>query len=738
MLKRIKKLIGYGVFRDFSWSNQEPFNKYNAIYGFNGSGKSTLCRVIKSLNAGSLLEKESGSLVMLEMENFTTELKEGSPLREVLIYDQDFIGENFKWGEGISPFVVIGKKSQEEEEKYNALQARNKELDQQINELNSTVSSLITQIALKGTSSAGELKRELLSINPTKYGTTYNKTHFERELNGPRRLALTSFSKTKDDLANLRVQIYQEALSTIENAVPSLNYFESVIDEALSFLEAESPVKQIVEFSQKQILWLEEGLNLHLDKNECLFCSSTITAGRKELIEKQIHNEVSNFIRTGEDLVSKLQNLQPPVITCKKESLYQEFQDDFHIKLQLVEAVALEATSISGKISSAISSKVRFQDVQNTVRGEMAPVMEKLSTALNEMQSLVNQHNTKTIGLAQIKNNAVLEIENIYLKEYLVQTTQFELDKATHGSTITALNGEKDNNKKEIDKISSNLQSEAKAILAINNMLHLFLGRNDISLNFNPTKLKFEVQRRGGAAKRLSEGEKTAISVCYFLILLNSDLEKKLNTIVVIDDPITSLDSVNIYNAYSVMKENLREVKQLFIFTHSMIYFRLVIRMLADFKSSCNYVIETTSNRDSPDTTIKTLAKLTKETSTEYILLYTHLKKFVENVDKGIEFTDSDFLPFPNMLRKLLEAYLYAKEPGKVANDYEASLIKYGMNPEVAKKADRFCNDFSHARFDSLYGPEIESLGSTPTIIKSVIEELEKIDQMHFSSMKLA
>ena len=88
------------------------------------------------------------------------------------------------------------------------------------------------------------------------------------------------------------------------------------------------------------------------------------------------------------------------------------------------------------------------------------------------------------------------------------------------------------------------------------------------------------------------------------------------------------------------------------------------------------------------------------------------------------------------MLRRLLEAYLYAREPGRIADDYEESLIRYGVKNEVAKMAARFCNDFSHARFDSIYGTDLESLNKAPEIIKEVLEELEKNDSEHFLSMQ--
>lgn len=42
---------------------------------------------------------------------------------DVLVYDEDFITNNLKWDQGIKSFVVIGKKSKEDEENLKTLLA---------------------------------------------------------------------------------------------------------------------------------------------------------------------------------------------------------------------------------------------------------------------------------------------------------------------------------------------------------------------------------------------------------------------------------------------------------------------------------------------------------------------------------------------------------------------------------------------------------------------------------------
>ena len=58
-LDRIKRIRGYGIFKDFSWpTSLPPFGRVNLIYGWNGSGKTTLSKVLRSLHERHVVEGE--------------------------------------------------------------------------------------------------------------------------------------------------------------------------------------------------------------------------------------------------------------------------------------------------------------------------------------------------------------------------------------------------------------------------------------------------------------------------------------------------------------------------------------------------------------------------------------------------------------------------------------------------------------------------------------------------------
>jgi wobble nucleotide-excising tRNase len=91
----------------------------------------------------------------------------------------------------------------------------------------------------------------------------------------------------------------------------------------------------------------------------------------------------------------------------------------------------------------------------------------------------------------------------------------------------------------------------------------------------------------------LSEGEKTTITFAYFLARLKLYYDKSTlkDLVIVIDDPISSLDESRIYNtSYLVAKINIeiageilkdnKDKAQIFVFTHSHIFMTNIIRIL--------------------------------------------------------------------------------------------------------------------------------------------------------------
>jgi wobble nucleotide-excising tRNase len=138
---------------------------------------------------------------------------------------------------------------------------------------------------------------------------------------------------------------------------------------------------------------------------------------------------------------------------------------------------------------------------------------------------------------------------------------------------------------KELMKLQEDTTSVEHSVSEINKTLCSF-GFKNFKLATATKKGYYKIIRENGeeAKDTLSEGEKTFITFLYFYQLLKGSNNKEdINTekVVVIDDPISSLDSNVLFMVSSLVrqimfaiKEKTTEIKQLFVLTHNVYFYK--------------------------------------------------------------------------------------------------------------------------------------------------------------------
>ena len=86
----------------------------------------------------------------------------------------------------------------------------------------------------------------------------------------------------------------------------------------------------------------------------------------------------------------------------------------------------------------------------------------------------------------------------------------------------------------------------------------------------------YTITRGGVSAQFLSEGETTAIALLYFLKSLQDRRFPLANGVIVLDDPVSSLDANALFLAFAFIRERTKDAGQLFILTHNFSFFRQV------------------------------------------------------------------------------------------------------------------------------------------------------------------
>lgn len=256
----------------------------------------------------------------------------------------------------------------------------------------------------------------------------------------------------------------------------------------------------------------------------------------------------------------------------------------------------------------------------------------------------------------------------------------------------------------EIKKLENDIKIEQEKIKpdikVINAYLKsLNLSKYTINSDYQLVLNKVDIKNKN-ANIILSDGEKTTLAFAYFLakLKMNYDKNSLRDLVIVIDDPISSLDENRIYTtSYLVAKinqeiasENLvnnsEDKAQIFVLTHNGIFMSNLIRIIGRHS---NYYILNRNNY--------TLKFEYKNNAAGYFdTFYTNLFKEIYNFSMEENLNDDDedkALNYGNKIRILFESFMKVNFISKfVKNEYKYQNV---FNSEVMKeitKKIRECN----------------------------------------------
>ena len=131
------------------------------------------------------------------------------------------------------------------------------------------------------------------------------------------------------------------------------------------------------------------------------------------------------------------------------------------------------------------------------------------------------------------------------------------------------------------NRIDNMLSDQQSLIKTIETMCQRIFGVDNFTFHFNETEKVYEILRDKQLAHNISEGEKTVIAFAYFMASLEEKSAQNTD-IIVIDDPISSLDQQYLFNLSSILAQqvinpNVKKGKQFFILTHNFFFFRKLI-----------------------------------------------------------------------------------------------------------------------------------------------------------------
>ena len=719
MIKKLKKIKNLGSDKglsfDYTWDSSLPdFERYNVFYGYNGSGKTMLSKLFACLKTGNSSEFPD---LKYEIEDENSTFNENSLYnQEIRVFNQDYIQKNVHLISGTAnPIVILGKENKEIDDRIKTNEKSLEGFESQKKAKEAEKKSAKRIKDNKFTDVAGTIGVSLFG-SPSRYYQKPNAEKDFKEITEKRILSQEEFERQQMVIT----QKQEEEIEKIEvNSDLDLN---STYKEVTGICQETVEINVINRLTENPDIskWVEQGLEFHtLESTQCEFCGSNLPRDRiKELLghfneaDKKLKEKIDEKNSDLQQKIEKSRSFQLPDMArfytdlresfTPLETIYNQEKKNYCDALSaMVETLNTKKQKTTEKISFEGSSDNGFQ------------------SALNRVNNLIDQHNQKSDNFKKEKKKVSESIKNHHLSQIYdpVKTLDTEIGKC--GKEIQKLEDDIEELKTKIAEDKNKISSEHIACNTLNEKLHIFLGRKEINFEVSPEG-GYVLKRNGNVAQNLSEGEKTAIAFVYFIVhLQDQDFDRK-NGIIVVDDPISSLDSNSLYQAFSFLQTEVKDAKQVFVFTHNFNFLKLILRWLKHHKKSSQFYMIKNECKDKRIAFISELEKELKNYHSEYHYLFKVLYEFKSNGSIAQAY------PIPNMARKLLDTFLMFMVP----NDESPYKKLLGSDSpidfdETKKRAIyNFTNDQSHITGDGLDPSLVQE---TQKNVQYLLEMIEKV-----------
>lgn len=702
----------------------DELKKINVIYGPNGSGKTTISKLLGDPSE-SCTVNWSGRRP-LDIKVYNKHFKEKNILNDTKLKGVFTIGE-----ENIDNERLIEKKKTEVIEKEQLSSGLQKKLDEQKSSLE-TLKGNSADFIWAGTDSIrkSELKNPLS-------GCLNSRTNFFSKI-----LAELNSTAPLLDLTELEEQSKSIYQATRPSSLPQIisigeSGLEEIEDNKIwnDIIVGKSDVNISALIESLDISdWVNRGLN-YIQENEdtCPFCQkNTIDHDFRKNIESyfdETYKENSKLLDSLKDSYTLhsekvLTSLQQIASNHQKKAIYHF---DSTLFAQTITQLENKIKMNLNAINSKIQEPSRILDLYNT-----ATELTQLQSIIDGSNLIIDKHNLLITNLSSSKTNLIkhswkyiAELNRGHLESYNDKKKGISkaISKITDSIALTDKNIKK--LEKEIEDLSKSKTNTRQTITEINSSLRYF-GFTGFSIDSIDGK-HYQLKRSDGsiANETLSEGEVTFITFLYFYHLSKGgETEETISTnrVIVIDDPISSLDSNILFVVSSLVKDIIytinndsnNKIKQLIVLTHNVYFHKEISYKLSNDVNFWN--LRKTSNT----TSIKNYYNK-NPISSSYELLWQELKEGAGSK-----------IALQNSMRRIIENYF--KILGGIGDNDILACFQCPNEQLICRSLICWVNDGSHCIPDDLYVDEQSStIKEYKRIFKDIFDKTNHIS--HYNMM---
>ncbi|MDI9257085.1 AAA family ATPase [Flavobacterium sedimenticola] len=673
--------------------------KVNFIYGANGCGKTTISNFLQNtfepkFNRCSLVWQNTIPL-------------------NTLVYNKEFRERNFGKGK-LGGVFTLGEATAEQIKIINDKTEELKVLKADGVKKRETLESQIKK--------KEDLENEFRDNTWTKIYKKYEHT-FKEAFTGTlqkesfKNKLLQEFSSNTSALETF--EDLKEKAKTIFGEVPQpITPIDSISFDRIVEIENDEIWKKIIvgkadvdiaKLIQKLNIndWVNQGRDYLLEDETCPFCQEkTITENFKNQLESFFDETYLNDIKSIKDLKQEYNSLTQNLIN--ELNAIETYQKDFkQTKLNNDKYSAYLKTLISQNTTNneLLNNKVK-EPSRNIEINSLKDQLTLISELITNTNIEIAKHNNIVANYNTEKNNLIRAIWKLIIEEFKTDVTKFNTDKNGLELGINSLQTQISAKLSEYGILDAEIKNLTKNVTSIeptiNEINRLLKSYGFLNFEIVPASEDgfYQIQREDGtiAEATLSEGEITFITFLYFLQLAKGGVsEETVNEerILIIDDPISSLDSSVLFVVSTLIKELIKDVKaetgnikQIILLTHNVYFHKEVSYEGLNRKGEkSQFWILRKNNKIS---TIQFYAE-TNPIQSSYELLWREIREWEKNSGITIQ----------NTLRRILENYFSIL--GNKRDDVLINKFSTQEEREICRSLLSWANEGSHTLPDDLF-----------------------------------
>lgn len=570
--------------------------KPNIIYGQNGSGKTTISRIFQYISKYIPSEEKENTLENLKNadseENLEIEIIDSSEQKfninncndknNIIVFNQDYMKKKMQIEKFDTNKFKSSKIVQEaSEDLKNELEEIYLKLKEDYLKENEQIIQRKMDLRNESLKEIEELKKK---VDIRKNSNDILKEIIDRmeELNT---LQLINSEEIIQKINKFKNIDQSSKLGNIQLNIEKIKELKESIHKCIIYNEDITQLGYIKELlgqtPQKEKEWILLGTD-YINDNKCPFCKQSIEnnnivdgykiyksskLGKLEERLKSLLNElniINNITNQFAMFQRKINNLE--MIIDNSNEIINKLNS---LETELLKLKEEQTNIIQHKLkSNNLHRDCSTDDIYNSQNIKIETI-EKLLEEIKAIFSYIdNQIDTSNKQITALRNQYSEE----FLKPYVAKKIYDRYIKIKQDEIILK---EKDKKVQEAkQKYEDDLAKKQLLIKDVNKLLNdLGINKYKIDQNFHLMYKRKDVNDK--FVNMLSEGERTSITFALFLAELKwlyEDID-----IIVIDDPISSLDYMHIYNVMSKIKELFCKYrdKQIIILTHNNIFYNM-------------------------------------------------------------------------------------------------------------------------------------------------------------------